>query len=90
MLLNKDFTPAERLRLDGLLLEKLAPQHAEADFAAVRESAERIRHVFGPDNGWPDAEMSFEENLADLQRHAAEFEEGRAFNYALLSAEGND
>lgn len=89
-MLLSNFTPAERVALAGFRLEKLAPQHAEADFAAVRSSADRIRHVFGPDNGWPAAALSFEENLADLQRHAAEFEERRAFNYALFSADGQD
>ena len=85
------FSAPESAALGGLfLLQGLGPQHADADFAAVRGSADHIRHVFGPDNGWPDASLSFEENLADLQRHAQEFEERRAFNYALLSAEGND
>lgn len=86
----ESFQPPETLSLPDLVLQKLAPQHAEADFAAVRSSAERIRHVFGPDNGWPADSMSFEENLADLQRHVAEFEERRAFSYALFSPEGQD
>ncbi len=54
----------------------------------MQASADTLRGVFGPDNGWPDAQMSFDENLADLTRHAREFDERVAFAYALLGPSG--
>ena len=80
------FEPPRRASLDGITLEVLAPCHAGADFQAVTSSANDIRHVFGPNNGWPSADISFEQNLADLERHAREFDERVAFAYALLKS----
>lgn len=81
---QSDFKPPRVAILDGTLLEVLSPLHAEDDFAAVSASADSIRHVFGPDNGWPAPNMTFAENLADLKRHEQEFNEGYAFAYALF------
>ena len=68
------------------MLEVLGPRHAAADFLAVKSSTKDIRHVFGPENDWPSAEISFEQNHADLQRHATEFERRKAFSYAMLKS----
>lgn len=83
-----DFPVPRSLRADAFQLAVLSPSHAEADFAAVRASANRIRHVFGPHNGWPAPDLTPEENLADLTRHAAEFERREAFAYAMLDPAG--
>ena len=47
------------MSLDGFTLEVLGPCHADADVLAVKSSAKDIRHVFGPENDWPSADMSF-------------------------------
>lgn len=67
-------------------LEVLGPQHAEPDFAAVCASVEAIRHVFGPESGWPGETITFAENLADLIRHESEFHADEAYAYAILRA----
>jgi hypothetical protein len=85
-LVQPSFVPPESANLDGFTLEVLGPRHAEADFMAVSSSKEHIRHVFGPGNGWPDAEITFEHNLADLTRHADEFDRREAFAYAMLKS----
>ena len=85
-LVPSTFEPPRCVRLDGFTLEVLAPCHAAADFLAVTSSANDIRHVFGPDNGWPSAEITFEQNHADLERHAKEFERREAFAYAMLKS----
>ena len=87
-LVPDDFSVPRQFHAAGFQLQVLSPAHAEADFDAVRTSADRIRHVFGPHNGWPVADLSFEENLADLSRHAGEFERREAFAYALLDPGG--
>ncbi|GAB3254370.1 hypothetical protein [Chitinimonas naiadis] len=84
------YTPPAIARFKDFQLVVLAPQHADEDFRAVRASADDIRHVFGPENDWPDAQISYEENLADLARHEQEFHDRVAFAYALLDPTGSD
>jgi hypothetical protein len=78
--------PPRTARVGGLKLEVLAAVHAGEDYAAVTASAERIRGTFGPHNGWPDAAITFAQNLADLERHAREFDVRSRFAWALRDA----
>lgn len=80
------FRPPRGGSLDGFTLEVLAPCHAAADFQAVKSSANDIRHVFGPENDWPAADITFEQNLADLERHEKEFDRRDAFAYSMLKS----
>ena len=82
------FHPPRTQRLASFQLAVLGPAYAEQDHLAVRRSANRIRHVFGPADDWPDANISWQENLADLVRHEREFDERAAFAYALLDLRG--
>ncbi|MDN3578473.1 hypothetical protein QWZ03_17015 [Chitinimonas viridis] len=78
------FTPPLEWHGEHFQLQVLAPRYVEQDLAAVRASAGDIRYVFGPANGWPDADMEYAENLADLARHEVEFQQRKAFAYAML------
>jgi hypothetical protein len=82
------FAPSESAVFPGFLLRALSPEFAAQDFAAVTASASSIRHVFGPENGWPSAGLTFEENNADLARHQREFNERSAFAYSLFDPQG--
>ncbi|TDR72017.1 hypothetical protein [Paludibacterium purpuratum] len=86
-LIPASFVPPRTVSLANLDLVVLSPEWAQQDFAALERCADTIRHVFGPDNHWPDADISYEENLADLLRHEREFNEGEAFAYAMLQGE---
>ncbi|AMP16671.1 hypothetical protein [Collimonas pratensis] len=79
------YSPPRFFQSDSFSLEVLSPKFAAQDFASVTASADAIRHVFGPANGWPDPQMSFAENLADLERHEREFLDHQAFAYSILS-----
>jgi hypothetical protein len=82
------YAPPRTQRFAQFTLAVLSPHFAAQDYAAVTTSADAIRHVFGPANGWPAPDISFAENLADLERHAREFTDRVAFAYALLSPDG--
>jgi hypothetical protein len=71
-------------------LEPLGPQHNAADHAAWTSSIEHIRATPGWERrDWPPPEgMSAEENLRDLERHAADFAARRGFTYTVLSLHG--
>ena len=80
------FDPPRGASLDGFTLEVLGPRRAAADFLAVKSSATDIRHVFGPENDWPAADITFEQNHADLERHEKEFDRRDAFAYSMLKS----
>lgn len=80
------------LRTDRFRLEPLGPQHNAADLAAWTSSIPHIQSTPGfADHGWPpDGGLSAEANLADLVRHAEEFEERVAFAYTVLRPDEDD
>ena len=83
-----DFVVPLRLEAPQFVLEPLGPQHNEPDYAAWSSSMEHIHVTPGwEESSWPRA-MTLEENRADLERHAADFESLKGFTYTVLSPEG--
>lgn len=86
---DRPFVPSAFVVPQGLsdqlfLLEPLGPQHNEADYAAWTSSIEHIRATPGfSERSWPH-EMAIEENLADLESHARDFEARTGFTYSVL------
>jgi len=82
-----DFEVPVRLATDQFRLEPLGPEHNERDHEAWMSSIGHIRDTPGfPDGKWP-TEMSAEENLADLVRHAGDFAARRGFTYSVLDGD---
>lgn len=87
------FEVPRSLRGPGFVLEPLGPQHNESDHHAWGSSLEHIRSSPGFDpadwggDSWP-YPMTAEQNLADLQMHAGEFERREAFAYTVLADDG--
>lgn len=81
-----DFVPPRTMVAERFRLEPLGPQHNESDLAAWSSSIDHIRSTPGyPDGSWPPPEgMSLEQNLADLTRHAADFEARKGFTFTVL------
>jgi hypothetical protein len=79
------FEPPLGLDGDAFRLEPLGPGHNERDYAAWSSSTQHILASpgYGPDSRWP-REMSLEENLGDLERHARDFDERMGFTYTVL------
>jgi len=88
------FVPSEfvvplRLETPQFVLEPLGPQHNDADYAAWSSSMEHIHGTPGwEESSWPRS-MTLDENRADLERHAADFEGRRGFTYTVLSPGGD-
>ena len=69
-----DFDVPLRLETSQFVLEPLGPQHNEPDYAAWSSSMEHIHETPGwEESRWP-REMTLDENRADLERHATDFE----------------
>jgi hypothetical protein len=85
-----DFEPPRELVADDFLLEPLGPQHNEADHEAWSSSIDHIRSTPGyPDGRWP-RPMTLDENRADLERHARDFETRSGFTYTVLDPSDRD
>jgi hypothetical protein len=93
-----DFDPPAGLELPGMRLEPLGPQHNERDHAAWMSSMAHIHatpgflHADTDDDGgesWP-RPMTLEENLSDLEGHAADFGARRGFTYSVLDPDTDE
>jgi hypothetical protein len=89
-LVPDDFVVPIELVEPQFRLEPLGPQHNVADHAAWTGSIEHIRAT-GGFTSWPPLDgMSLEENLGDLERHAADFLARTGFTYTVLDPETSD
>jgi hypothetical protein len=80
------FQPSRRFAVGPFRMEPLGAEHNDRDYAAWMSSIDYIRALPGfPDGRWP-REMSIEENLSDLERHAQDFAECRGFTYTVLDS----
>ncbi len=81
-----DFVAPDRVELPsaGLHLRPIHPDDIEMDMIAVMGSRDRLWSIFGPAWGWPPADMTVEDDLAELVRHADEMTRNESFNYALF------
>lgn len=84
------FVPPAGLDHPAFRLRPLGPEHSASDYAAWTSSVDHIRSTPGfAGMGWPHP-MTPEENLADLVRHAADFEERTGFTYTVLAPTADD
>lgn len=84
-----DFVVPRELVAGSFRLEPLGPEHNEADRAAWTSSIAHIRATPGFENhGWPDRVMTLDENRADLESHARDFDERTGFTYTVLNEDG--
>jgi len=92
-----DFEVPSELWRPGMRLEPLGSEHNERDHEAWSSSIDHIRATPGfqesdshgdPEARWP-RPMSLEENLGDLQGHAADFAARRGFTYSVLDPESD-
>jgi len=90
LLVPGDFAVPGGLLAAEFRLAPLGPRHNEADYAAWTASIDHIRATPGfRDGDWPH-EMSLNDNLGDLERHAQDFAERRGFTYTVLSTGTGD
>lgn len=82
-----DFEVPRSFAGPGFHLEPLGPGHNERDHEAWMSSIDHIRATPGMDlREWP-APMTLEENMSDMEMHAAEFEDRVGFTYSILDGD---
>jgi RimJ/RimL family protein N-acetyltransferase len=85
-----EFVAPLALETEQFRLEPLGPQHNEPDYAAWSSSIEHIRQTPGWEkSSWPD-DRDLAKNLADLEGHAADFEQRKGFTYTVLDLATGD
>jgi hypothetical protein len=89
-LVPDDFDVPLRFETPSCVLEPLGPEHNELDYKAWSSSIDHIHATPGfVGRRWPHP-MSLAENLADLERHRAEFDSRTAFAYSVLDPQTDD
>jgi tetratricopeptide (TPR) repeat protein len=73
------------LRTEHVRARPLRAADAELDYRAVMENRELLRGVFGPDDDWPKAELTLDENRRALANHEREHEQRSAFTYTVTN-----
>lgn len=86
LLVPDDFEPPVSFEGPGFRLEPLGPQHNRRDYEAWTSSIDHIRSTPGDWGDWPHP-MTLEQNLADLEEHARDFQERRGFTYSVLDGD---
>jgi hypothetical protein len=91
-LVPDDFVVPRELRSARFRLVPLGPHLNASDHEAWMSSIPHLQTTPGfVDWGWPpDEGFSAEQNLADLERHADEFERRVAFAYSVLEPDSDD
>ena len=90
--MSRDFVPADfdvptALDGPGFRLLPLMPEHNARDYAAWTSSADHIHATPGFEGRpWP-TEMTPDENLGDLQRHADDFAGRQGFTYTVIEGD---
>jgi hypothetical protein len=90
-----DFMPAafdvpRIVRFPSFRLEALGPEHNERDHAAWMSSMEHIHATDGFEgHPWP-VPMTLEENLADMEMHAREFDDRTSFTWSIVASQGDE
>lgn len=83
----EEFEVPQRFSGPGFHLEPLGAVHNERDHEAWMSSIDHIRSSPGMEGrDWP-SPMTLEENLADMEMHAEEFETRRSFTYSILDGD---
>jgi hypothetical protein len=79
------FEPPARLDLPtGHHLRPIAADDIDLDYPAVMGSQPRLFEIFGAAWGWPPADLTRQEDLDELVRHADEMAARLSYNYAIF------
>lgn len=85
MLLPKHLQIPAGLETDDFRLRMLTVNDVVKDYEAVMTSREHLQGLFGPQNTWPAADLSLEQDLIDLGWHQKEFQNRTSFAYTVMN-----
>lgn len=83
-----DFAVPTLVEAEGFKLVPLGPDLARVDYEAYMSSIEHLQETFTRSNGWPNADLTDEDAILDMETEAARFEARTSFAYAVLTPDG--
>lgn len=83
-----DFTVPTRIEGPGFVLVPLGPALVDIDFAAYMSSITHLQQTFTRSAGWPRADITAAEAMADMESEAGRFARRESFAYAVLTPDG--
>lgn len=82
---SKEFNVPKGLETSRMKLRMLTIKDVDKDYEAVMSSREHIYNVFGPDDDWPNNQLTKEQDLIDLGWHQKEFQKKNSFAYTVMN-----
>ncbi|MBU0472592.1 MAG: GNAT family N-acetyltransferase [Bacteroidetes bacterium] len=83
----ENFNVPEKLMTKQMLLRPLRSSDVELDYRAVMSSIDHLKGVFGPDDNWPQEDLTIEDDLRALKNHESEFQKRVGFTYTVMNHE---
>lgn len=83
-----EFAVPTLVETSGFKLVPLGPDLVDIDFAAYMASIEHLQLTFTRSKGWPRADITAAEAMADMQTEQGRFERRESFAYAVLTPDG--
>ncbi|MDP4605773.1 MAG: twin-arginine translocation pathway signal protein [Erythrobacter sp.] len=83
-----DFDVPSLAETPGFKLVPLGPALVDIDFAAYMSSIAHLQQTFTRSTGWPRADITAAEAMADMQTEEGRFERRESFAYAVLTPDG--
>jgi len=80
-----DFNVPEILETANFRLRMLKATDVEKDYDAVMTSIDHLHGVFGKKSKWPSNDLTFEQDLRDLEWHQNEFQNRSSFTYTVIN-----
>lgn len=83
----ENFEIPNLLETDKFRLRMLSVNDVVKDYDAVMTSIEHLQKTkpFGPNSDWPKKNLTFEEDLIDLEWHQKEFQNRTSFAYTVMN-----
>jgi hypothetical protein len=80
-----NFIVPEVLETDQFRLRMLMASDVDKDYEAVMSSIEHLQQEFSKGSGWPQNDLTWEQDLIDLEWHQSEFEKRSSFTYTVMN-----
>ena len=81
----QNFMPPATFSSEHFFFTVLNESVAELDYKAIMSNRNSLVGIFGPNDPWPQTNLTLDENRASLAIHQQEFTDRKAFAYSILT-----
>jgi hypothetical protein len=83
-----DFDPPVLAQAETFKLVPLGPDLVRVDYEAYMSSIEHLQQTFTRSTGWPNADLTMDDAMKDMESEQARFQQRKSFAYAVLTPDG--